>query len=29
MTITTNDVTFNCEPGDYLSGVELEEMEAQ
>ena len=27
MTITTNDVTFNCEPGDYLSGVELEERE--
>lgn len=25
MTITTNDVTFSCEPGDYLSGVELEE----
>ena len=29
MTITTNDVTFNCEPGDYLSGVELEERESK
>ena len=29
MTITTDDVTFNCEPGDYLSGVELEERKAQ
>ena len=29
MTITTDDVTFSCEPGDYLSGVELEEREAQ
>lgn len=29
MTITSNDVTFNCEPGDYLSGVELEEREGQ
>lgn len=25
MTVTTDDVTFNCEPGDYLSGIELEE----
>ena len=25
VTITSNDVSFNCEPGDYLSGVELEE----
>ena len=29
MTITTDDVTFNCEPGDYLSGVELEEREGK
>lgn len=29
MTVTTDDVSFNCEPGDYLSGVELEEKEAQ
>ena len=29
MTITTDDVTFNCEPGDYLSGVELEERESK
>ena len=27
MTITTDGVTFSCEPGDYLSGVELEERE--
>ena len=27
-TITSNDVTFNCEPGDYLSGIELEERNA-
>lgn len=27
ITITTNDITFSCEPGDYLSGVELEERE--
>lgn len=27
MTITSNDVTINCEPGDYLSGAELEERE--
>ena len=25
MSITTNSVSFSCEPGDYLSGVELEE----
>lgn len=25
MTITTDNVTFSCEPGDYLSGIELEE----
>ena len=25
ITITANDVTFDCEPGDYLSGIELEE----
>ena len=25
VTITTDDVTFSCEPGDYLSGTELEE----
>ena len=24
LTITSNDVSFSCEPGDYLSGVELE-----
>lgn len=27
LTITSEDVTFNCEPGDYLSGIELEERE--
>lgn len=25
MTITSDSVTFSCEPGDYLSGIELEE----
>ena len=25
VTITSNDISFNCEPGDYLSGPELEE----
>lgn len=25
--ITSNDVTFSCKPGDYLSGTELEEKE--
>jgi beta-lactamase superfamily II metal-dependent hydrolase len=25
LTITSTDVTFNCEPGDYLSGTELKE----
>jgi len=25
LTITSDDVSFNCEPGDYLSGTELEE----
>lgn len=25
LTITSDDVSFSCEPGDYLSGVELEE----
>ena len=25
LTITPQAVTFNCEPGDYLSGIELEE----
>lgn len=29
ITITSNDVTFNCEPGDYLSGAELEEREGK
>jgi len=29
MTITSNNVSFNCEPGDYLSGVELEERESK
>lgn len=29
VTVTTDDVTFNCEPGDYLSGVELEEREGK
>lgn len=27
--ITENDVTFSCEPGDYLCGVELEEKKAK
>ena len=27
LTITPTDVTFSCEPGDYLSGPELEERE--
>lgn len=27
--LTTDNVTFNCEPGDYLSGVELEERESK
>lgn len=27
LTITSNDVTFDKEPGDYLNGVELEERE--
>ena len=26
-TITSDSVSFNCEPGDYLSGVELEKQE--
>lgn len=25
LTITSNNVSFSCEPGDYLSGIELEE----
>ena len=25
LTITKTDITFNCEPGDYLSGTELKE----
>ena len=29
ITITSNDVTFSCAPGDYLSGVELEEREGK
>ena len=29
MTITTNSVSFSCEPGDYLSGTELEERESK
>ena len=29
MTLTANDVTFNCEPGDYLSSIELEEREGK
>ena len=28
-TITPNTVSFNCEPGDYLSGIELEERSKQ
>jgi len=28
-TITTNNVSFDCEPGDYLSGVELEKREGK
>lgn len=27
VTITTDNITFSCEPGDYLSGIELEERE--
>lgn len=27
VTITATDATFSCEPGDYLSGTELEERE--
>lgn len=27
-TITSNNVIFSCEPGDYLSGIELEERES-
>ena len=29
MTITTDSVSFNCEAGDYLSGVELEAKEGE
>jgi len=29
MTITTDSVSFSCEPGDYLSGTELEERESK
>ena len=29
MTVTTDSVSFNCEPGDYLSGVELEERDGK
>ena len=29
ITITPTDATFSCEPGDYLSGIELEEREEQ
>ena len=29
MTITSDDLRFNCEPGDYLSGVELEERSSK
>ena len=28
MTITTDSITFNCNPGDYLSGTEWEERNA-
>lgn len=28
-TITSNNVTFNCEPGDYLSGEEVEEVKSK
>lgn len=28
-TITATDVTFNCDPGDYLSGPELEERKGK
>ena len=28
-TITSNDVSFSCEPGDYLSGKDLEKREAK
>lgn len=27
VTITPNDISFSCKPGDYLSGVELEKKE--
>ena len=29
ITMTTDSVTFSCEPGDYLSGPELEERECK
>ena len=29
ITITANDVSFSCEPGDYLCGIELEEKKAK
>ena len=29
ITITTDSVSFSCEPGDYLSGPELEEREGE
>lgn len=29
LTVTTKDVSFSCNPGDYLSGIELEEREAK
>ena len=29
VTITSNDAKFSTEPGDYLSGVELEERESK
>lgn len=29
VTITSDDVSFSCEPGDYLSGVELEERNSK
>lgn len=29
ITITADDITFSCEPGDYLSGVELEKREGK
>ena len=29
ITITTDSVSFSCEPGDYVSGPELDEREGK